>query len=228
MNWFRSKIRGNTSPHPEQRQALLACASLHEVGDLIPDDPDTPQSRFHAALASLTVGDRDRARAHLQELLHMDESGAQLRLQAWSCLRELGIGPPAASADQVRGVVVDIGHAAATETIAAYVDLTATCLRPDGEVLHWSEPDCGIDDVLEAMLTRAAAVMHGGPPTGPCEQLPAEGHALISVLTFGGIHARIGSLDHLRADPAGSAVLELTERLAEAIAERRAAAPGSA
>lgn len=220
MNWFRPKPRGNVSPHPEQRQALLAAAPLLEVGDRIPDDPDTPQSRFHAALAALAVGDRDRARAQLRELLAMDAIGSRLQLQAWSCLRELGEPPPAAQARAVQGVVVDRGERGAVASIAAYADRTAVVLQADGEVLQWAQPDCGVDDAIEALLTRASSLLAAGSASGPCDQPPADGHALLSVLTFGGVHARIGSVAELQAEPACAAVLRAADRLANAVGER--------
>lgn len=222
MNWFRSKPRGNSSPHPEQRAELLASAPLLEVGDQIPDDPDTPQSRFHAALAAIAVGDRTRAKAQLRELLQMDESGTRLQLQAWSCLRELGDAPPAASGRIVQGVVVDVGSANAVATTAAYADRTATALLADGEVVHWSEPDEAIDADIERLLECAGSLVAGGRPSGPCEQPPADGNALISVLTFAGIHARIGSIDALQQDPGCRTVLELAGRLGGALAGRGA------
>lgn len=226
MNWFRSKQRGNNSPHPEQRQALFAAAPLLEVGDLIPDDPDTPQSRFHAALASVAVGNRDRAKAQLRELLHMGEAGTRLMLQAWSCLREFGEVPPAAIAREVQGIVVDTGLPTSISTVAAYADRTATVLLADGELVHWSEPDGAIDESIAALLTHARALVADGRPSGPCDQPPADGHALISVLTFGGTHARIGSLEALQQDPACNAAMDQAEQLCKALTARRATAHG--
>ncbi|GAB4136652.1 MAG: hypothetical protein Fur0037_01300 [Planctomycetota bacterium] len=219
MNWFRTKQRGNEPPWPENRHRLFACAPLVEVGGAIPDDPDTPQSRFHAALAHLQVGDSEHAIAQIQEILRMDEANSLLSLQAWSCLRELGREPVPPEAGVLRGVVVDLGRQGSVETAAAYEDGSAEVLHPGGCGSTPGHRDASVDKCVEALLA-AASEVQGEMADGMAAVTPTDGRARISFLTFAGIRALDGEEAALRRDPGPRAVLELAERLCSMLAGR--------
>lgn len=215
MFWFRKKANSLRPPHPELRDHLLADLPLATVADrATDDDPDTPSARFRAAQSSLLVGDRSHARRQLHDLLAMPELDVPTALQAWRCLRELDELPPPGAGAEVRGIVVDFGGSDGLETLAAYEDGSATLLCSNGAVRHARTHDCSIDDRIEALLTRARAVVdHTDPHRGAEEPPPEAGHVCIRVLTWAGTHIGLGPHDALGRDPVGGPVLREAQAL---------------
>jgi hypothetical protein len=213
MSWFRKKPSGPPSPHPGLRARLFADAGLADAARLNDDDPDTPGTRFHAALAALSVGDRAHARQPLHDLLRLPKLESRTALQAWCCLRELGEVPAGPDAAAVRGVVVEIGTEAGLETVAAYEDRTAVFLARNGAVLTVEHPECGLDDRIEALLARARGIAARTAPSGGRDPAPAAGHAAIHVLTYAGPCSSLGPAAALEQDPLLGPVLRAANEL---------------
>jgi hypothetical protein len=212
MSWFQRKTPSDSTRHA-RRSALFADAALATAAMLDSDDPDTPSARFHAALASLQVGDRSKARTHLLSLLDLAAADTPLSLQVWSCLRELGETAPPGLAQQVRGVVVEFGVGIdGTDTVAIYDDASARVIDHRGRERTWSEPDCEIDDRVETLLTAARRLVER-TPTGSRGDAPVGNNAAISVLTCGGVHGVRGDLALLERDPLCNPVLKTARAL---------------
>jgi hypothetical protein len=223
MIWFRRKTPGLRSPHPELRDELLADAPLAAVADRGDDDPDTPNARFHAARAAVIVGDKAQARRHLRELLSLPAIATQVRLQAWTCLRELDEPPPADEGGAVRGVVIDFGTADGLDTLAAYEDHSAFLIHHGGGTATAEAPDDYLETCIDQLLAVARGVVgHTDPHRGHREHPPEAGHVCIRVLTWAGTHVGLGPLAVLQRDPVGGPVLLAADTLRELLAARAA------
>jgi len=198
MSWFRKKAPA--SRHDACRDRLYADAPLAAVAELVPEAPDTPWARFHAAMASRQVGDLLQAKAHLRSLLDLPELEKRGQLQAWSCLRELGEQPPPGLARRLQGVVVEVATGDGLQLLAAYADRSAHLSEPGSATIEWDEPDAAIDDGIVTLLApaqRLADKLSAGARQGA----PAPDHSAIAVLTFAGVHAVTGRTAVLEQDP---------------------------
>jgi hypothetical protein len=227
MTWFRKKASGLRSPRPDLRAMLLCELSLTQLADLPNFDPDTPMSRFHAARASVLVGDRATARRHLHELLDLATATTQIQLLAWNCLRELDELPSPAAAITVRGVAVDFGTAHGLDTLAAYEDRRAQIILGTGAVLGTGSPSGGVDDAIMQLLAAGRRVVeHTHPHRGPPEHAPDADHTCIRVLTFAGTHVGLGPTATLQADAVGGPVLQAATALRTSLLEQDEHAAG--
>lgn len=216
MIWFRRKVHGLRSPHQELRTELLCEQTLAELASRPEFDPDTAETRFVAAQASILVGDRSAARRRLHELLALPTVTTQLCLQAWNALRELDELPSAAAAAEVRGVVVELGTDLGLETLAAFEDQHIQLLLGNGEVRSVRSPDRTGETARIALFFAARAVVaHTHPHRGARELPPQAGHASIRVLTFAGTHVGLGPIATLAQDPIGGPLLAAAKTLRE-------------
>jgi hypothetical protein len=224
MIWFRKKSRGPASSHPEVRDSLFGDETLASCAEVIPDDPDTPWARLHAARASQQVGDVRQARAQLRGLLDLPEIETRLRLQAWTCLRELGEQPPADVASVERGVVIETADADGLRTLAVYEDMTACLIEPSGLCVDWVTPDEAVHAHVRRILELAKVVLAKTDPVhGPREPAPEPGHASITVLTHAGPHTGSDELARLEHDAMGGPLLRAAAALRRELVARRQA-----
>lgn len=227
MTWFRKKAHGLRSPRPDLRAMLLCELSLAQLADLPDYDPDTPLSRFHAARASVLVGDRATARRHLHELLDLETATTQLQLLAWNCLRDLDELPSPAAAAAVRGLAVDFGTQQGLDTLAAYEDRSAQLILGTGVVIGTDSPGSGLDDsILDLLAAARRVVEHTHPHRGAPENAPDAGHTCIRVLTFAGTHVGLGPTATLEHDTVGGPVLRAATALRAALLEQNQHAAG--
>lgn len=222
MIWFRKKSRGAVSSHPELRDRLFGDESLARCAEVVSDDPDTPWARFHAARASQQVGDLRQARAHLHGLLELPEVETRLRLQAWTCLRELGEKPPTEMPPVERGVVVEVAEADGLRTLAVYEDHSACLIEPSGTCIEWVAPEEAIHGQVRRMLDLAQVVLaRTDPVQGPRELAPEPGHASITVLTHAGHHTGSDVTARLEHDAMGGPLLHAAAELRHELLARR-------
>ena len=133
--------------------------ALPEIRELLfADLPPLTAMETFAAVADL----RDLAQAAARE----DEPAAReilarivdgttesrVRLQAWSLARRVGIEPSSDDARRVRGVVVDVGFDAGTDTLAGYEDGTARYLNQGGGGIVWETADETIGASIQALI----------------------------------------------------------------------------
>lgn len=222
MIWFRKKSRGPVSSHPEVRNSLFGDETLASCAEVIPDDPDTPWARLHAARAAQQVGEMRQARAHVRGLLELPEIETRLRLQAWTCLRELGEQPPADQADVERGVVVETADADGLRTLAVYEDMTACLIEPSGLCIDWVAPDEAVHAHVRRILELAQVVLTRTDPVhGPREPAPEPGHACVTVLTYGGHHTGSDERTRLEQDTMGGPLLHAAAALRNELVARK-------
>ncbi len=218
MIWFRKKAEGLRSPHAGLRAELLCEQTLSELANRPDCDPDTPETRFHAAFSSVLVGEHEAARQQLLELLDLPTATTQLSLQAWNALRELHELPSDADAEVVRAVVIEWGTQQGLETLAAFDDQRITLLAGNGEIYSVRGPDrTGETARLALFLAAEAVIEHTYPHRGPSEHPPPAGHASIRVLTFAGTHVGIGRTATLIRDVIGGPILSAATTLREAL-----------
>ncbi|MEY4673516.1 MAG: hypothetical protein RL148_1300 [Planctomycetota bacterium] len=222
MIWFRRKSRGVVSSHPEVRNSLFGDESLASCAEVVPDDPDTPWARLHAARAAQQVGDVRQAVSQLRGLLELPEIETRLRLQAWSCLRELGEVPSAGVGPVERGVVVESAGPDGLLTLAVYEDMTACLVEPSGLCVDWVTPDETVQHHVRRILQLAQVVLDRTHPVqGPREPAPEPGHASITVLTYAGPHSGSDEVARLEADAMGGPLLREAAMLRRELAARK-------
>lgn len=222
MIWFRKKSRGVVSSHPDVRDSLFGDETLASCAEVVPDDPDTPWARLHAARAAQQVGDVQQARNQLHGLLELPAIETRLRLQGWTCLRELGEHPPAAQAAVVRGVVVETADADGLRTLAVYEDMTACLIEPSGLCIDWVTPDEAVHAHVRQILEHARVVLTRTDPVhGPREPAPEPGHAAVTVLTHGGHHTGSDERSRLEQDAMGGPLLHAAAALRNELVARK-------
>ena len=196
-----------------------------------------------ADLPPLTAIETFAAAADLRDLAHAaareDEPDAReilarivegttesrVRLQAWALARRAGIEPPPDDARRVRGVVVDVGFDAGTDTLAGYEDGTARYLNQGGGGIVWETADETIGASIHGLIQAGQVLAErSGPLDGPRPPAPPSGGASIWLLTDGGIHLGSGPFGALATDPLGGPVIAAATDLMRLLIERSATA----
>jgi hypothetical protein len=200
---------------PEIRELLFADLpplTAMETFATIPDLRDLAQAAARE--------DGAGARSSLDRVLE-GAPESRIRLQAWSLARRVGIEPPPEEARHVRGVVVDVGFDAGTDTLAGFEDGTARYLNQGGGGIVWETQDATISAAIQALLSAGQAVAdRSGPLDGPRPPLPPAGGASIWLLTEGGIHLGTGPFGALAADSLGGPVIGAATELIRLLIER--------
>jgi len=208
--------------------------ALSEVRELLFADlpPLTAIETFAAVpdvhdLAQAAVReDESAARIVLTRILDSTKE-SRVRLQAWSLARRVGIEPPPDAARRVRGIVVDVGFEAGTDTLAGYEDGTARYPNQAGGGVVWEAPDQSIGDAIGALIEAGQAVAERSDPLdGPRPPAPPNGGASIWLLTDGGIHLGSGPFGALAADSLGGRVIAAGTDLTRLLIERDSTARG--
>jgi hypothetical protein len=200
---------------PEIRELMFADLpplTAIETFAAVPDLRDLAQ----AAAREDEVG----ARASLDRVLS-GTTESRIRLQAWSLARRVGIEPQPDDARHVRGVVVDVGFHAGTDTLAGFEDGSARYLNQGGGGIVWETEDQTISAAIQALIAAGQAVAdRSGPLDGPRPPVPPAGGASIWLLTDGGIHLGTGPFGALAADSLGGPVIGAATELMRLLIER--------
>jgi len=120
---------------PEVRELLFA-----DLPPLTVIETFAAVPALHDLAQAAVREDEAGARASLDRVLE-GTTESRIRLQAWSLARRVGIEPPPEDAQHVRGVVVDVGFDAGTDTLAGFEDGTARYLNQGGGGIVWETPD---------------------------------------------------------------------------------------
>jgi len=144
----------------------------------------------------------------------MPELESRQYLQAYHCLRGLGVDPPTEKAKDVLGVVVEVGIKNGVDLVAAWADHHARYYNFSGAGVVWERPhdrlDLAIDDLLRVGGVVARVI---GPWDKERPPAPPEGMARINVLVPSGLHFGQGELDSFSKDPLGGPVIASALRL---------------
>jgi hypothetical protein len=192
------------------RDILFADMKIEGLATCVPD------SGWASDLCKLREGHPEAAIARWQELtVSADES--RDALQAWACLREKGVLPPAHIAKQVLGVVVEVRMRAGLDLLAAYRDHRARYYNYSGAGVVWERADSppdGINATIDRLLAASAEVVSAiGPWKGERPGELPEGHVRLNFLTPSGLHFGEGPHNALAADPLAASVLSVATHL---------------
>jgi hypothetical protein len=155
-----------------------------------PQENDTsPWRHFRQASIAAGRGDTAAARAELRAITTSPETRVQLL--AWNALRKLGVQPELASAQVIRGVVIELHNEAGIGVLAAYEDGRARWLGGKGAAYIWDAPgeEPQITSLVSQLLSAAAPALAAAPaqPTHD-SALVERDHVRLTVLTFGGTY----------------------------------------
>ncbi|UOQ72994.1 hypothetical protein [Hymenobacter cellulosilyticus] len=111
-----------------------------------------PWSWFAAAQQAQAQQDAVTAEQALRRVLATAGLESRHYLQAWQALRELGVTPPADTAKQVLGVVVEVSLEQGLDLLAAYADGSARYYNYSGAGVVWENPDDSLAPLIRALL----------------------------------------------------------------------------
>ncbi len=132
----------------------------------------------------------------------MQGVGSRHPLQAWHFLRELGRAPGNDVEKQVLGTIVEVGMDEGLDLLAAYADRTARYYNHSGAGEVWEGPNTSLDDLVDAMLDGARAIVPEiSPSEGPRVPPPGPGRVRLNILTPGSLCFGEGPFGLLEADP---------------------------
>jgi hypothetical protein len=180
-----------------------------------------PWEVFAEVRAALSRKDNKRAQQLLRQLLADASLESRQHLQAWHCLRELGVQPEAAEAKQVLGVVLEVAIEQGNDTLAAYADYGARVISHSGKVIVWESRDPKVDALIDQLLNAGQRVADKiGPWTEPRCAPPANGNVRLNLLTPSGLHLGKGAFKALARDPMAGPVITTGAKLMGALIGR--------
>jgi hypothetical protein len=220
--------QSNRKPKPdlsEIRAVLFADLPLEEWKPRDGVSDSEPWASFERARICLAGGDAHRDVGGAVDALTPVTENADLEsrqiLQAWSCLRNLGVNPLPRDAKHVHGVVLEVPVDGGLDLLAAYADHSARYLNHAGNVLIWDtrEPamDGLIDDLLHACQRIADAI---GPWEGERPAPPQGDHVRINILTPSGLHFGEATFAVFSEDAMAAPALTAGTTLLQALVER--------
>lgn len=182
---------------------------------------DQPWDRFARAKESFEAGRPADAIDQWRGVLATPGLEARHYLQAWHFLRAAGIQPPADTAKQILGVVVEVALPGGLDLLAAYCDRSARYYNFSGAGVVWEHPDSSLDTPIDQLLTTAAAVVTSiGPHEGPRPAPPPRGQARLNFLTPSGLHFGQAPMTTLTQYPLAGRVLTAATQLMTAMIEK--------
>ncbi len=181
-----------------------------------------PWESFASARNFLQQGDNAKARATLLELAGTPSLEPRLVLQAWHALRELGQMPPAHLANELLGVVVEVGMYDGLDLLAAYPDHTARYFNYSGSAVIWERPNQMLDRSVDKILDSACAVLPHIGVWGRRRRPPPEVDVVrLNLLTPAGLSFGEGPFVLLASDPIGGPLIAAATALMKQLTEIR-------
>ena len=143
-----------------------------------------------SAYARQRLGDVQGARLSLHEALRLPEMETRIVLNVWKVLRELGDKPEAKSANQVLGVIAEIGHEQTVVIVAGYADGESRLFLGSGAGVIGKKESFPEDTRTAAKeLIAAAQPFANSLPLENTRDLPKRGQVRFVLLTSSGIYA---------------------------------------
>lgn len=160
-----------------------------------------------AAYSRSKAGRMLEAKQELRRLLEYTEIESRLRIWAWNKLRQWSVEPEPEIADQVYGVVLEVGVPDGVELVAAYEDGSSRYINKSGTMIVWDLPD-DKNTVLAQKITATAQTLINHLPLVEAPNLStAGGQVQMSALTAGGLRALTLPMSELRRTAAPLAPL---------------------
>jgi hypothetical protein len=204
VNWFKKKTPAETGP--QIRDTLFGDMPFEEWAQ--PSHAHEPWASFRTAKNALDGGDRQACIGILKDIVSRTGLESRHYVQAWHFLRQLGVVPPPEKAQEILGVVVEVGMKNGLDLLAAYSDLSARYYNFSGAGVVWERPDATLDACIQRLLDSAKAVVgKTGPWTGSRPAVPSRGNIRINMLTPNGLHFGQARFKALASDQLGGPVV---------------------
>jgi hypothetical protein len=141
------------------------------------------------AYAKQQLGYNLEARSCIRQIFTLPDLESRDLLSAWSILRELGETPHNSAANEVLGVIIEIGVEDSAAIVAGYADGSARLFYgPGGGILlPIEETPKEIRDAAQQLISSAQPLV-SQMPLEKERQLPKSGRIRFVVLTGGGVH----------------------------------------
>ena len=217
FKWLKKKRE--PSPYEQLRGSILANEDLAKVASYSDGTDDESSPWYHFAAAHRVAStDTAAAQKYLRHILELSNIESRTYLQAWHCLRTLGVEPDDETRRDVKGIVVEVGLKGGLDSVAAYSDHSARYFNHSGAAVIWDTETPEMNARIDPFLEVAAAVGENTEPLeGAHPPLPDRGMMLINVLTPGGIHIGLGPMEAMQGDPMGAAVTQTALALMQAL-----------
>lgn len=187
----------------------------------LPADGDAsafPWSAFAEAHGHVARGDVEAARRCWLRVAETPGQESLHYVQAWHFLRAHGHNPPAETAQQLLGTIVEYTLPEGLDVVAGYPDHNARYYNHSGRSVAWMQGDGSLDAPIDALLAASAQVVTQlGPWEGARPPAPPKGQVRISFLTPSGLHFGQGPMNLLAADPMGGPVIHRALELMQAL-----------
>ncbi len=193
-------------PFPSVRDTLFADAPLEQWTK--DSDSGEPWASFKSARDALQQGDKQRCIQILEDVVNRDGLESRQYAHGWYVLRQLGVKPAERTANDLLGVVVEVGMDRGLDLLAAYSDLKARYYNFAGGGVVWERLDTSLDAPIQQLLRAAEVVANKiAPWLQPKPPAPPTGNIRINVLTPGGLRFGQGPFQALASDPLGGPVI---------------------
>jgi hypothetical protein len=151
-----------------------------------------------SAYARQRLDDVQGARLSLHEALRLPEMETRIVLNVWKVLRDLGDKPEAKSANQVLGVIAEIGHEQTVVIVAGYADGESRLFLGSGAGVIGKKESFPEDTRTAAKeLIAAAQPFVSSLPLENTRDLPKRGQVRLVLLTSSGIYAIKDDIAHV-------------------------------
>ncbi len=180
-----------------------------------------PWSHFASAKQMIDQRKPDQAVTELRKVLEIKNLDARVYLQAWHCLRTLGVLLPKEITAQIKGMVVEAALDQGLDLVAAYIDHSARYYNYSGAGIVWDISDPAINQIIDDLLKAGQEIINRiGLWDQPRPPAPPKGSVRINLLTFGGLYFGQASFETMASDPIGDAAFNLALKLMQALIER--------
>jgi hypothetical protein len=176
------------------QQALDFLQSENTKHDLKHD----PAYWIVSAYAKQQLDDLQEARLRLHKVLEWPKMETRLVLNVWKVLRELGDKSDAQTANQVLGVIAEIGHEQTVVIVAGYADGESRLFLGNGAGVIGKKESFPEDTRIGAKeLVAAAQPFVNKLPLENARDLPKRGQVRFALLTSSGIYIIKDEIAHL-------------------------------
>lgn len=177
------------------QQALDFLQSVNIKHDLKHD----PAYWLVSAYARQQLGNLQESRQNLHYVLKLPETESRMALNIWKVLRELGDKPE--PANQVLGVIAEIGHAETVTFVAGYADGESRLFLESGAgVIGPKESFPEETRIAAKELVAAAQPFAKNLPLENTRDLPKQGQVKFVLLTNSGIYVIKDEMAHLNKE----------------------------
>jgi hypothetical protein len=151
------------------------------------------------AYAKQRAGDLVGACNSIRQIFTLPVKETAIHLLAWSMLRHLGEKPDERTADEVLGVVVEVGMANTVVVVAGFADGMPRLWFLSGGGGPIGSVESFPDEIIMATkkMVSAAQPLVNTFPLEKDRQLPKQGRIRFALLTAGGTHVKEESIDQL-------------------------------